>query len=328
MDFDPDLDVPQRFAFLLVPQFSLMSFTACVEPLRSANRLAGRTLYDWRLFSVDGKIVTSGSSIGIMPHDAVNNREMFHAIVVCAGVDPHLHADDKAIAWLRWAARRGTRIGGLSTGTYLLAKAGLLNGYRCTLHWENLPGFLEMFPDLDVTTRLFEVDRSRFTCAGGTAALDMTLNLIAEQFGRDLSAEVSEQFVHTYVRQAREPQRMDLRQRVGVSHPRLLRAIEEIEANLAEPISRAALAKRVGLSTRQLERLFKVYLGCTPTRYYLETRLKHARKLLEQTSLSVLDVALSCGFASASHFAKSYRALFGYPPRAERLSQMALRARD
>ena len=319
MSLHPDQELPLRFAYLLIPEFSLMAFTASVEPLRQANRLSGRQLYDWRLFSVDGGIVTSGSGIGIMPHGPVGDDDRFHAIVVCAGNNPQRHLEPRAVAWLRRLARRGTTIGGLSTGCFLMAKAGLLDGYRCTIHWENLPGFLEAFPSLEVTTRLFEVDRGRFTCAGGTASLDLMLNLIAEQFGRELSSAVSEQFVHTYVRQAKDPQRMDLRQRVGVSHPKLLAAIRVIEANLCEPLSRAELARRVGLSTRQLERLFRVYLGRTPTRYYLEERLRHARQLLAQTSLSVLEVALACGFASSSHFTRSYRALYGYPPRAERL---------
>ena len=319
MPVNPDLERPQRFAYLLIPEFSLMAFTASVEPLRQANRLSGRQLYEWRLFTADGGIVTSGSGIGIMPHAPVGGEEWFDAIIVCAGNHPQRYLDRRAIGWLWRMARRGATVGGLSTGSFLMAKAGLLDGYRCTVHWENLPGFLEAFPALEVTTRLFEVDRDRFTCAGGTASLDLTLALIAERFGRELSAAVSEQFVHTYVRQAKDPQRMDLRQRVGVSHPKLLAAIQAIEVTLSEPLSRADLARRVGLSTRQLERLFRVYLGCTPTRYYLEQRLKHARQLLAQTSLSVTEIALASGFASSSHFTRSYRSLYGYPPRAERL---------
>lgn len=311
-------DFPERLAYLLVPRFSMMSFTASIEAYRSANRVSGRHLYDWQLLTVDGQPVEGGNGIAIMPHGRIGADGRFDTIIVCAGLDPQTYLFADAIAWLRRWASRGVTIGGLCTGTYLLAQAGLLDGYRCTVHWENLPGFLETYPELNVTTRVFEVDRNRFTCAGGTTALDMTLHLIGTKHGPALKAAVSEQFVHTMPREGAAPQRMDLRQRIGVSHPKLLAAIREIEAHLDEPLTRKDLADRIGLSTRQLERLFRVYLAQTPTRYYLEARLRHARQLLSQTSLSILEVALASGFASASHFAKSYRALFGHPPRQER----------
>ncbi len=311
-------EVPERLGYLLVPQFSMMSFTASIEAYRAANRVSGRQLYDWRLFTVDGQPVEGGNGIAIMPHSKINTTEKLDTIIVCSGLDPQNYLFPEAIGWLRHWSSRGAVLGGLCNGTYLLAQAGLISNYRCTVHWENLPGFLETYPDLDVSMKVFEVERNRFTCAGGTAALDMTLHLIGEQHGASMKAAVSEQFVHTMVREGAAPQRMDLRQRIGVSHPKLLAAIREIEGHLDEPLSRRDLADRVGLSTRQLERLFRVYMGQTPTRYYLEARLRHARQLLAQTSLSILEVALASGFASASHFAKSYRALFGHPPRHER----------
>lgn len=297
----------------------MMSFASTVEPLRAANRISGRDLYAWDILSVDGQPVEASNGIPIVPSAAPDpgQRAPDTVCVVC-GLDPQLAVEPSAVAWLRRMASRGSRLMGVATGSYLLARSGLLDGYRCTIHWENMAAFVEQFPDLDVTRQLFEVDRTRLTCSGGTAALDMMLYLIGMEHGHALRTAVSEQFIHTNMRQGGTPQRMDLRQRIGVSHPKLLEAIAVIEQNLQEPLSQADLARSVGLSTRQLERLFRMYLNVTPSRYYLDARLKHAQQLLAQTSISVLDVAIACGFASASHFAKCYRALFGHPPRAER----------
>jgi transcriptional regulator GlxA family with amidase domain len=194
----------------------------------------------------------------------------------------------------------------------------LLDGFRCTVHWENLDAFREDFPDLDVTGELFEIDGPRLTCSGGTASLDMMLSLIAQSHGRDLAAQVAEQFIHERIRDTHDHQRMSLQGRLGISHPKLLQVITMMEAHLEEPLARAELARRAGLSTRQLERLFRRYLGRTPTRYYLELRLHRARALLTQTAMSILNVALACGFVSASHFSKCYREFFHKMPREER----------
>lgn len=300
-----------------------MAFTAAVEPLRAANQLVGREQYSWHLVTVDGGPVTASNDISVNPHGGLDAAQPFSMAAVCAGLDPlpiAADAEKRAAAWLRRLERSGTRLGGIGSGAFLLARTGLLDGYRCTIHWENLTGFSETFPEIDVANRLFEVDRDRFTCSGGTASLDWALHMIGQDHGPEVSAAVADQFIHATPRRPDTPQRMSLRQRTGVSHPKLLSAIAEIEANLDEPLAQADLAERVGLSSRQLERLFQIYLGSTPSRYYLEARLKHARSLLAQTSLSVLEVAVASGFASASHFAKCYRELFGYSPRAERQS--------
>lgn len=307
-----------RFGFLLMPKFSMMAFTAAVEPLRAANRLMEREAYDWTLLSADGELVEASNGISLQPKGSPDDTERFDAVAVAGGIDPQAFNDPKAFAWLRKQNRRGAELFGLCTGSHALARAGLLGDYRFTIHWENLAGFLEEFPDLDVTNQVFEVDRDRSTCAGGTAALDLMLHRIGEDHGRAVAAAVSEQFIHTEMRGGETPQRMGLRQRVGVSHPKLLAAIDVIETSLSHPLSTPDLAREVGLSTRQLERLFRLYLGQTPTRYYLESRLRYARQLLAQTSLPVLEVAIATGFTSASHFAKSYRALFDRSPRSER----------
>ena len=222
------------------------------------------------------------------------------------------------LSWLRKTARRGAVIGAVCTGAHILAEAGLLDGYRCTIHWENLPGFSEAFPEINSTGGLFEIDGDRFTSAGGTTAIDMMLTMIAGQHGPDLAASVAEAILHSPIRHHSENQRMSLPARIGARHPKLVSIIEKMEENLEDPLSPSLLAKQAGLSTRQLERLFRRYLDRSPKRYYLELRLKKARSLLLQTDLSVINVALACGFSSPSHFSKCYRAFYGRTPYRER----------
>jgi len=311
-------ELPQRVAFLLVPSFSMIAFTSAVEPLRLANRASGRELYRWHLFSTDGKPVAASNGIELRPEAGIETAAGFGTVVLCSGIGGHAFSDRALFAALRRFDRQGADIGALCTGSHILARAGLLDGYRCTIHWENLAGFSEDFPQIDVTAELFEVDRNRFTCSGGTAALDMMLNLIAQQHGQELAAQVSDQFIHERIRDRHDHQRMALPARLGVRHPKLLSVITLMEEHLEEPLERHDLAKAAGLSNRQLERLFRKYLNRSPARYYVELRLNRARLLLLQTNMSVIDVALACGFVSASHFSKCYRDFFGRTPRRER----------
>ena len=311
-------EAPESIGFLLVPNFSMMAFTAAVEPLRSANRMSGHELFSWHVVTGDGKPVEASNGFTIMPESGIAGASHFPTMIVCAGIDVHLFRDKEVFSWLRRLARNGAHIGALCTGSHILARAGLLEGYRCTIHWENIPGFAEEFPDIDVTTELFEIDRNRFTCSGGTAALDMMLHMIAPRHGHELTAAVSEQFIHDRIRGPHDHQRMTLQSRLGIRDRKLLSVVGQMEANLEEPLSRAELAESVGLSMRQLERLFRKNLDSTPTHYYLGLRLRLARQLLLQTSMSVLAVALACGFVSASHFSKCYREYFDKTPREER----------
>jgi transcriptional regulator GlxA family with amidase domain len=310
--------LPQRFCFVLVPRFSMIAFTGAVECLRLANRAAGKALYHWKLATVDGQAVIASNGIAMHPDCALEQAGEVDAVALCAGIDVQLFDDRRLQAWLRLMDRRGVDIGALCTGSHLLARAGLLDGYHCTIHWENLAGFAEAFPQLEVSPELFEIDRNRFTCAGGTAAIDMMLNMISLQHGHELAAKVADQFMHERIRDRHDQQRMSLPARLGVRHPKLLSIIEIMEKNLEEPLPRSELARLASLSTRQLERLFRKYLSRSPARYYLELRLNRARLLLLQTNMSVIDVALACGFVSASHFSKCYRDFFGRTPRKER----------
>jgi AraC family transcriptional regulator, glycine betaine-responsive activator len=315
---DKPQEWPQSFAFIMVPEFTMMPVTSAIEPLRLANRTAEKTLYKWTMHSVDGKPVAASN--GILSavsgdFDAIGEHD---TVIVCGGLNIQHHAEKRTIAWLRKAARRGMDIGAVCTGAHILAEAGILDGYRCTIHWENLPGFAEAFPDINATGGLFEIDRDRFTSAGGTSALDMMLALIASQQGPELAGSVAELVLHSPIRHHSEHQRMSLPARIGARHPKLVGIIEEMEDNLEEPLSPSLLAKQAGLSARQLERLFRRYLDRSPKRYYLELRLKKARSLLLQTDMSVINVALACGFSSPSHFSKCYRAFYGRTPYRER----------
>jgi transcriptional regulator GlxA family with amidase domain len=241
-------------------------------------------------------------------------------VFVCAGGNPALFDDKSVFAWLRRLARKGVTIGGISGGPYVLAKAGLLDQRRATLHWEHLPAFREAFPDVAVVPSLFEIDGNRITCSGGISALDMMVALIERDHGRQLAASVGDWFLHTHIREGFGPQRMDLRYRLGVADEKLLIVLRAMEQSIEMPQPRAALARQAGISLRQLERLFHRHIGHGVHFHYRWLRLERARQLLRETTLPVLDVALATGFASASQFARAYSRAFGEPPSRTRLS--------
>lgn len=309
---------PDRIAFLLVPNFSMIAFTAAVEPLRMANQVSGKVLYEWFTLSVDGNPVTCSNGMAMTPDFGLTLTDKFHAVFVCGGNHIHRTTDDASLNWLRTIAKQNITLGALCTGSYMLAKADLLDGYRCTIHWENIASAREEYPHLVISPELFEIDRDRYTCAGGIAPMDMMLCEIRRKHGSDLATSISEQFMCERIRDQHDRQRVPLTQRIGTSQPKLAEAVSLMEANIEEPMTLDELSHHVGLSRRQLERLFQRYLSCVPTRFYLELRLERARQLLLQTSMPIVDIALACGFVSAPHFSKCYRDTFSLPPRDER----------
>ena len=313
---------PCVVGFYLVGEFPMMAFAAAIEPLRAANRLSGQTLFDWRLYSRDGTPVRASNGIAIAVDGSIRAAGALDLLLVCAGT-PDAGARDKPLAqWLRALARAGTAVGGISLGAYALAQAGLLDGRRCTLHWESLAAFAEQFPRTRTTADIFVIDGDRYTCSGGTAALDMMLQLITARDGRALANGVSEQFIHPRIRDARDRQRMAIQARLGVANRKLTAAIGLMEATADEPRDVRQIAAEVELSPRQLERLFAKYLHASPSRHYLEVRLDKARTLLLQTAKPILDVAVASGFASASHFSRCYRAVYGHKPSDERAAAL------
>jgi transcriptional regulator GlxA family with amidase domain len=242
-------------------------------------------------------------------------------VLICGGTDIQQATSKKLLNWLRREARRGLKIGGLCTASYVLAKAGLMDGKRATIHWENHDSFSEEFPEVNLTKSVFTVDGNRLTTAGGTSSIDLMLKLIAEDHDEKLANAVADQLIYSSIRTDQDTQRLSVPTRIGVRHPKLSQVIQMMEANVEEPISPSILARDAGMSTRQLERLFRRYLSRSPKRYYMELRLQKARNLLMQTDMTVINVALACGFSSPSHFSKCYRAHYNTTPYRERGAQ-------
>ena len=309
---------PKRFVFVLLNNFTMLCFACAVESLRIANRMAGKQIYDWVLAGEGGDTVTCSNGTEFKLQMDLEDLNRDDNVMVCGGIDVQRATTKKIINWLRREARRGVTLGGLCTAGYTLAKAGLLDGKKATIHWENQDSFIEEFEEVTLTKSVFVVDGNRITTAGGTASIDLMLKLIADDFGEELASAVADQLIYSSIRTDQDTQRLSIPTRIGVRHPKLSRVIQMMEQNIEEPISPASLARDVGMSTRQLERLFRRYLNRSPKRYYMELRLQKARNLLMQTDMSVINVALACGFASPSHFSKCYRAHYDTTPYRER----------
>ncbi|MGR3374957.1 MAG: GlxA family transcriptional regulator [Pseudooceanicola nanhaiensis] len=308
----------RRFIFVLLNNFSLLSFASAMECLRIANRMSGRELYSWKLASETGEMVSCSAGTSFAVDCGLEELTREDTVILCAGIAVQDETSRRLLNWLRREARRGLSVGGLCTASYALAKAGLLDGKRATIHWENQDSFSEEFEEVTLTKSVFVVDGNRMTTAGGTSSIDLMLKVIADQQGEDLANTVADQLIYSSIRTDQDTQRLSVPTRIGVRHPKLSQVIQMMESNIEEPISPAVLAKDVGMSTRQLERLFRRYLSRSPKRYYMELRLQKARNLLMQTDMSVINVALACGFASPSHFSKCYRAHYNTTPYRER----------
>ena len=307
-----------RIGFLLIDGFALMSYASVVEAFRAANVLSGRTLYEWKHISVREAYVNASNGARFRADAQIDDTLALDLLLVCAAGNPALFRDKRTFARLRYQASRKMRIGGVSGGPYILARAGLLDGYRCTIHWEHRPAFIEAFPQLDVQQGLYVIDRDRLTCAGGIAGLDLATALIAENHGRQLATMVNDWFLQTQLREAHATQRVSLRERYKSTNEKVLATLAAMEANLEEPLSRATLAQRNQVSVRQLERLFRSNLRQTIGTTYMRIRLTRAAILLKELSIPLVDIALASGFASASHFSRAFKSWHGTPPRALR----------
>ncbi|HEY0748517.1 MAG TPA: GlxA family transcriptional regulator [Steroidobacteraceae bacterium] len=307
-----------KYAFLTLPSYSLIAVANAIEPLRMANRLIGRDVYEWALVSLDGRTEEASSGLNLSPTVRLDKLGHADILFVCGGVHVREAVSAPLLTALRRLADKKVALGGLCTGGYALAKAGLLDNFRATIHWENLSALREQFPRVLISDQLFTIDRDRFTCSGGTAPLDLMLHLIQLRLGARISQLVSEQFVLDRVRKDTDRQYIPLRAQIGISHRGLIRVAQLMEDNIEKPLSFETIAKSTGLSRRQIERLFKRDLNCMPKRYYLEMRLRRARELLLQTAMPITDITAACGFQSTPHFSQCYRSLFGYPPSAER----------
>ncbi|MGF1445413.1 MAG: GlxA family transcriptional regulator [Pikeienuella sp.] len=316
-------------AFLLVREFSLISVVTALEPLRATNRLLGRTHYEWRLISEDGGPVLASNGMVLAVDGSIseisNDLAQTDFLFVCAGLDhdppnrPRLHA------LLTQATRHGVILGSLSSGTFILARAGLLDGYRSTVHWEFQPAFEEEFPELDCSPGLYVIDRDRWTGSGGITGLDMMLNLIERDHGASMSRSVGNQFQIDRIRNAGVHQRPGALERMETLPGPLQDAVNLMMANIESPLKMSAIARAVGVNLRRLERLFQAHLNAAPAHYYRRLRLEKARELLMHTNLSALEISVLTGFSSSSHFAMAYHRAFGVRPSEARRAEPGTR---
>ena len=319
----PQSDIPKiiptrTLGLLMVDGFALMSYASVIEPYRAANVLAGRDLYRWIHISTGGSAVKASNGASFLAEQTVEQPLDCDVLFVFAGGDPSLFEDHRTLSWLRRIARTKVVLVGVSGGPFLLARAGLLDGYRATIHWEHRAALLERYPMVAVEPGLYVVDRRRVTCAGGTAGLDLAIELIERDQGHELAVRVSDWFIRTEARSATGPQRLSLRDRYQLSNDRVLKALAQMESSVEDPLPRADLANIAGVSVRQLERLFSAHLGETIEQSYKRIRLQQADQLLRTTGMTVLDVAIACGFPSGSQFSRSFKSLFGVSPTGSR----------
>ncbi|HDZ56325.1 MAG TPA: GlxA family transcriptional regulator [Pseudomonas xinjiangensis] len=316
-------------AFLLWPGCHPATLMSGLSVLRSANRMAGYGCYSVQCYTLGNEpIITdegwqlpartwTGCHTGLSRFWLVADSSSIPEVV-----SPHLTHQFKALA------REGVALGGLEGGVFALAMAGLLDNHRCAVHWRLIDEFRERFPGVQATSQLFEQDRGRLSSSGCQATVDLFLCQLAEDYGHDLAALVAEDLIAERIRDGGERQRIPLRNRLGSTHPKLTQAVILMESNIEEPLTTDEIARHVCVSRRQLERIFKQYLNSVPSQYYLELRLNRARQMLMQTSKSIIQIGLSCGFSSGPHFSSAYRNCFGITPREDRNQRRAQQAME
>lgn len=303
-----------HFMFFLLRDFSHLAFSCALEPLRIANLVSGKPLYRWSLASEDGQSATcSNGSVTLVQHGPDPTKHVDRLFLI-SGIDVQRHASAQVLAYLRRERAAGTPLGAICSGAYVLARAGLLDGMETAVHWAYHDLFAEEFPEVKLLRNVFVAKAKIITASGGTAAADLMLHLIGRQHGADLATEVADQMVYNAVREGTAAQRVSLQSRHGMRNVHLMRAIAIMEAAIEEPVSPSLIAEDLGISTRQLERLFGRYLNSTPKHYFMEMRLNRAQNLLVQTEQSVTEIAMACGFRSTSHFSKVFRGHFGKSP--------------
>jgi transcriptional regulator GlxA family with amidase domain len=309
---------PLEIDLLVLPDVSLLSLASTMEPLRAANRVSGRSLYHWRLLSPDGRAVPTSGGLPIPVDGRFDPDEARGALVVVASFNVFDHSTPALLAGLRRVARSGTPIGGVESGSWTLALAGLLSGRRATTHWEDLEDFAARFPDVDVRPDRFVIDGSRFTTGGASPALDMMLELIRARQGYALALDVASIFIYDQSRAAEDPQPTVSLGRLGWHEPRVSAAIRLMEARIEQPLAIPAIARRVGVGARTLEALFLRTVGLSPRDYFLALRLNAGRRLALETRSSITEIAARTGFGSASAFARAFRSRFRESPREAR----------
>jgi len=309
---------PQHFVFLLVENHTHLTLACATEPLRIANMISGAELYSWSYASEDGVSVrASNGSVTLVQH-AFGDLPRCDRLFVIPGLGVAGFITPALLASLRKARTTSARVGALCSGAWVLAEAGFLDGMQAAIHWEYHDAFVERFPEVSLVRSVFVADEKHVTASGGTATADLMLHLIDQDHGYDLSVAVSDMMVYAGARESSVDQRISLQSRVGIRNPHVARAIEIMRGALEDPVPPVHIAQELGISVRQLERLFGRYFNTSPSRYYMELRMDRARNLLLQTEMSVSEIAVASGFQSVGHFTRLYRKFFGTTPSAQR----------
>jgi len=311
---------PKDFYFLLLPKLTMLAFSAAVEPLRIANQVTKKNLYRWYTMTEDGEPIRCSNGVRIIPDMTLEQLPASANAFVCAGVEPRDAASDVTLNWLRRQRAFGSTVGGICTGAFALAETGMLKNRRFTLHWENQPAFQEFYPDLVPTPNLYEVDDKLLTCGGGSAATDMMLGLIEADHGKDLAIIVADMCIHGRSGSQKAPQKSVFSVAIGSRNQRLINAIQIMQANIEDPMEISGLSEQIDISRRQLERLFKTYVGMSPNQYYLDLRVERAHALLIETNLAISEIAVATGFGSTTQLAAKFRKKFGVSPQLFRKS--------
>lgn len=309
---------PRRFAVLVFPGFPMMAFSAVIEPLRAANTIAGRPLYEWIVVGTEDGGIIASNGIAISPDHAAKNAPYADFIVVCSGGDADRRPEKQPLAWIRKCLRDGAHIGSVADGAFYLARAGLLDNYQSTLHWQSQPAFSEAFPHIALVRSIYVIDRTRFTSAGGIGAFDMMLDILARHHGEDMARNVAEWFVHDRIRASTDRERLQLRLRTGIRDDLVLDAAARMESVIESGGAISAIAQYLGVSMGRLERAFRAELGMSPAEFYRDMRMQRARDLLEHSTMPVREVGLACGYASFSSFVRAFRQTYRETPRRAR----------
>ncbi|WP_298934772.1 GlxA family transcriptional regulator [uncultured Ruegeria sp.] len=300
--------------FLLLPKLTMLAFSAAVEPLRIANQVTNKELYRWFLITEDGSSVMCSNGIEITPDFALLNLPRSSRFFVCSGIEPAESTNRKVQSWISRQIAFGCKPGGICSGAFALAQAGALTGRRFTLHWENQPAFLEHFNDLEPSANLYEIDNDLMTCGGGNAATDLMLDMIESDFGKDLAIIVSDMCIHSRSNNRQTLQKSAFSVALGSRNQHLINAMQIMHENLEEPLDISEITEAVDISRRQLERLFQKYVGTSPTQYYIELRVARAYALLNETEMTVSEIAAATGFGSATQLTVRFKKRYGEAP--------------
>jgi AraC family transcriptional regulator, glycine betaine-responsive activator len=301
-------------AILLLEQFAMLAFSSTIEPLREANSVAGHHFYGWKVISHDGRPVRASNGLSLNVDGSIDDIASCQMVIVVSSFDPQLYATKGILNWLRRLARQGAAVGAVETGAYVLARARLLDHYKATIHWENTESFVEEFPKVCITGRIFEIDRKRFSASGAAAAMDMMLHFIAQHLGHRVATAVAEEFIYNRMRGPENPQRLEASERMNARHPRIKRLLRMLDSHLEDRLNVAQMAAFERISEREVRRLFQTHLGLSPQAYHRRLRLQKARLMLHQTDLLIADIAIRCGFASGSDFSRAFRREFRKKP--------------